>query len=114
MHVLSVDFGLNLTLFNDTVPILKSLKPRTVKHWMIMKSQFDIEWTIDYFNDTVSVKVITYHRIILSRIGILDWMIGFIDSLYTPLRNTINTALSLIYTLYSSPLHTHTSVLSLH
>jgi hypothetical protein len=47
----------------------------------------------------------------------LDWMIG----LLTPYTHhselqavTSNTALSLIYTLYSSPLRTHTSVLSLH
>jgi hypothetical protein len=38
----------------------------------------------------------------------LDWMIGFIAS-YTFTHFAIigNTALSLFYTLYSSPLHTH-------
>jgi hypothetical protein len=48
---------------------------------------------------------VTYRRV-------LDWMIGFTDSLYIPLVTASNTALSLIYTLYSSPLHTHIRVLS--
>jgi hypothetical protein len=39
--------------------------------------------------------------------GVLNWMIGFIDALYTQHGTTGSRALSVIYTLYTSQLHTH-------
>jgi hypothetical protein len=44
----------------------------------------------------------------------MDWMIGFIDRFTTRSELQAIIALLLIHTLYNSPLHTHTSVLSLH
>jgi hypothetical protein len=45
---------------------------------------------------------------------VLDWLIVFSDILYIQLVTTINYSAIALSTLYSSPLHTHTRVLSLH
>jgi hypothetical protein len=39
--------------------------------------------------------------------GLLDWMIGFIDTLYIQLGTTGNSSATAISALYSSPLHMH-------
>jgi hypothetical protein len=52
----------------------------------------------------VKRRCVTYRRV-------FDWMIESIDNLYIQLGVTDNTALTLIYTLCSTPLHTHTHTL---
>jgi hypothetical protein len=65
------------------------------------RTRFHYEMLANVFIATCRGLRVTYRRV-------LDWMIGFIDTLYIKLGLHVITALSLIYTLYSSPSHTHT------
>jgi hypothetical protein len=52
-----------------------------------------------------TIYIVTCTGVCCGYTRVLDRMVGFVKNLYTPLGTTRTTALSLIYTLYSSPLH---------
>jgi hypothetical protein len=77
----------------------------------------EIEWngvdSIYLAQDRYQLTIMKFHyreNFILPRVGglcvtyrrVLDWMIGFIDTLFTQFGFTGNTALSLVYTLHST------------
>jgi hypothetical protein len=55
----------------------------------------------------ISLNIVTCRGLRVTYRRGLDWMVEFTGTLFTQHGTTGSTAVSLIYTLYSSPLHTY-------
>jgi hypothetical protein len=53
------------------------------------------------------IHIVTCRGLCVNYKRVLDWMIGFIETLFTQLGTTGNYSATGISTLHSSPLHTH-------
>jgi hypothetical protein len=72
-----------------------------------MRLEGDYEQWVCTDLETKQDGVVTCRGLRVAYRRVLDWMIGFIDTLYIQLGTSGNYSATGISTIYSSPLHTH-------